>query len=92
MSVISKFLNIFPARHGLAVTVRNNLVAAIQNLSGAKMYISISLPYCDTEELQTLRTAATHILQDSLSQVTLHTYCRTLCQRSLYTNTAGHTV
>ena len=88
MSVISKFLNIFPARHGLAVTVRNNLVAAIQNLSGAKMYISISLPYCDTEELQTLRTAATHILQDSLSQVTLHTYCRTHCLKSRNTHTA----
>ena len=49
--------------------MRNNLVAAIQNLSGAKLYVSISLPYCDTQELETLRVAATFIMTDTQSQV-----------------------
>ena len=51
------------------MTVRNNLVAAIQNLSGAKLYVSISVPYCDTAELETLREAATFIMTDTQSQV-----------------------
>ena len=58
-------------RHGIVVTVRNNLVAAIQNMDATKMYIAISLPYCDGEELQTLRDAATYISLDSQSQVRL---------------------
>ena len=53
------------------MTVRNNLVAAIQNMDATKMYIAISLPYCDAEELQTLRDAATFISQDTQSQVRL---------------------
>ena len=56
-------------RHGLVATVRNNLVAAIQNMDATKMYISISLPYCDAEELQTLRDATTYICLDTQSQV-----------------------
>ena len=56
-------------RHGLVATVRNNLVAAIQNMDATKMYIAISLPYCDGEELQTLRDAATYISLDTQSQV-----------------------
>ena len=57
------------ARLGIAATVRNNLVAAIQNMDATKMYISISLPYCDAEELQTLRDATTYISLDTQSQV-----------------------
>ena len=51
--------------------MRNNLVAAIQNMDATKMYISISLPYCDAEELQTLRDATTYISLDTQSQVRL---------------------
>ena len=53
------------------MTVRNNLVAAIQNMEATKMYIAISLPYCDGEELQTLRDAATYISLDTQSQVSI---------------------
>ena len=51
--------------------MRNNLVAAIQNMEATKMYIAISLPYCDGEELQTLRDAATYISLDTQSQVSI---------------------
>ena len=46
-------------------------MAAIQNMDATKMYIAISLPYCDGEELQTLRDAATYISLDTQSQVRL---------------------
>ena len=46
-------------------------MAAIQNMEATKMYIAISLPYCDGEELQTLRDAATYISLDTQSQVSI---------------------
>ena len=67
------------ARLGIAATVRNNLVAAIQNMDATKMYISISLPYCDAEELQTLRDATTYISLDTQSQVSRTSFIISYC-------------
>ena len=57
-------------RHEVAVRTRNNLVAAMQNLQTAEQYIkTVPLPYCDSKEVETLRTAASFILHDMQSQV-----------------------
>ena len=57
-------------RYAPAVRVRNNLVAALQNLSMAGQYTgTVALPYCDTGEMETLRTAVSYIFHDMQTQV-----------------------
>ena len=95
-SVVKVLLSIcvrdYIVRQSIAVTVRNNLVAALHNLAAVKMYISISLPYCDTEELTTLRTAATHIFKDTQSQASYTSYSGIKARTLLYCTVLNCTV
>ena len=56
------------------MSVRNSLVAALQNLGMAAQYTSpVSLPCCDQGEMETLRTAVSYIFHDMQSQVKMVT-------------------
>ena len=59
-------------RYNQTVSVRNSLVAALQNLGMAAQYTSpVSLPCCDVGEMDTLRTAVSYIFHDMQTQVKL---------------------
>ena len=56
------------------MSVRNSLVAALQNLGMAAQYTSpVTLPCCDQGEMETLRTAVSYIFHDMESKVKLVT-------------------
>jgi len=52
----------------LATEVRNNLVAANQNLSNIKSYLkNIDLPYCTEDDLKSLQNLASNTYKDMLT-------------------------
>lgn len=53
----------------VATEARNNVVAACQNITSARRYLStIEFPYCKPPEVKVLETAASHVYTDMLSQ------------------------
>ncbi len=49
----------------MASEVRNNLVAAAQNITGAQRYLSnVEFPYCAPAEVDTLNKATSYIFTD----------------------------
>ncbi|XP_005112171.1 uncharacterized protein LOC101858150 isoform X2 [Aplysia californica] len=57
--------NNIPAKYQLATETRNNLIAAMANITSAKRYLNnIKFPYCETEEMNTLDKACRNIYID----------------------------
>jgi len=53
------------AKYQLATETRNNLIAAMANITSAKRYLNnIRFPYCETEEMNTLDKACRNIYID----------------------------
>lgn len=49
-------------KYTMATEVRNNLVAAIQNVNGTQRYLNtIDFPYCKPQEMETLKRAVDNI-------------------------------
>ena len=54
-SILIFFFRALDQRYEAAVEVRNNLVAASQNIQGAQRYLSsVQFPYCAPSEVDTL--------------------------------------
>lgn len=75
----------------LATEVRNNLVAANQNLINTKTYLkNVDIPYCTEDDLKSLHGLATNIYEDMKTQQrqkyaldviqTVRKRCAALCQ------------
>ena len=53
----------------MATEVRNNLIAANQNITSAQRYLhTIQFPYCTAEEMATLNKATNNIYSDMMGQ------------------------
>jgi len=57
--------NNIPGKYQLATETRNNIIAAMANITSAKRYLNnIRFPYCETEEIATLDKACRNIYID----------------------------
>jgi len=70
----------YPEKVISATEVRNNLVAAYQNLLNTKSYLkNIDFPYCNDTDLKTLQTLASRTYEDMQSPERQR-YCLTIIQ------------
>lgn len=58
-------VSVMQEKYVLATEVRNNLIAAIQNVTGTQKYLNtIEFPYCKPAEVETLKKATANIYAD----------------------------